>query len=296
MNHDAIRSRPNHAPRSSSTQLPPEATVPVSAGSSAAPATETVLAVRHWTERLFSFTVTRNPGFRFQSGQFTLVGLTVDGRPVQRPYSMVNAHYDTTLEFLSVKITDGPLTSRLRHIVPGDRLLIGRKPTGTLVQDSLLPGRILYLFATGTGLAPFLSLIKDPAIYERFERVVLTHTSRRKSDLVYAEHITRELPAHDLLGDVIQKQLIYYPSVTGEPFHTPGRITKLIETGRMSADLALPPLDPATDRVMICGSAALLIDLRALLVQRGFQEGSLARPGEFVVENAFVTPGSRRRP
>jgi len=263
-------------------------------GDRAAPAlpavlsSETVLGVRHWTERLFSFTLTRDPGFRFQSGQFTLLGLMVDGRPLLRPYSMASAPYDEALEFLSVKMANGPLTSRLRHIAPGAAVLIGRKPTGTLVQDSLLPGRTLYLFATGTGLAPFLSLIKDPDLYARFDRVVLTHTSRLVRELVHAEHITQELPRHELLGEMVRERLIYYPSVTGEAFRTPGRITGLIESGQMSADLGLPPLDPATDRAMICGSTALLADLGALLVRRGFREGSLSRPGEFVIEKAFV--------
>lgn len=250
--------------------------------------TETVLTVRHWTERLFSFTLTRNIGFRFQSGQFTLLGLMVDGRPLLRPYSMASAYYDTTLEFLSVKMANGPLTSRLRHIVPGAAVLVGRKPTGTLVQDSLLPGRTLYLFSTGTGLAPFLSLIKDPDLYARFDRIILTHTSRLVKELVHAEHIIHELPRHELVGEMVRERLIYYPSVTGEPFRTSGRITRLIESGRMSADLGLPPLDPATDRAMICGSTALLVDLGALLVRRGFREGSLSRPGEFVIEKAFV--------
>lgn len=250
--------------------------------------TETVLAVRHWTERLFSFTLSRDIGFRFQSGQFTLLGLMVDGRPLLRPYSMASAHYDTTLEFLSVKMANGPLTSRLRHIAPGAAVLIGRKPTGTLVLDSLLPGRTLYLFSTGTGLAPFLSLVKDPDLYARFDRIILTHTSRLAKELVHAEHITHELPRHELLGEMVRERLIYYPSVTGEPFRTSGRITRLIESGRMSADLGLPPLDPATDRAMICGSTALLADLGALLVRRGFREGSLSRPGEFVIEKAFL--------
>jgi len=249
---------------------------------------ETVLSVRHWTERLFSFTLTRDPAFRFQSGQFTLLGLMVDGRPLLRPYSMASAPYDEVLEFLSVKVAKGLLTSRLRHIAPGAAVLIGRKPTGTLVQDSLLPGRTLYLFATGTGLAPFLSLIRDPDLYGRFHRVVLTHTCRQVSELVHAEHISQELPRHELLGEMVRERLTYYPSVTGETFRTPGRITGLIESGRMGTDLGLPPLDPATDRAMICGSTALLSDLGALLARRGFREGSLSRPGEFVIEKAFV--------
>ena len=273
----------------SATQPPgPEAADRSAPAPPAVLSTETVLGVRHWTERLFSFTLTRNPGFRFQSGQFTLLGLMVDGRPLLRPYSMASAPYDEALEFLSIKTANGPLTSRLRHIAPGAAVLIGRKPTGTLVQDSLLPGRTLYLFATGTGLAPFLSLIKDPDVYARFDRVVLTHTSRLVSELVHAEHILQELPRHELLGEMVRERLIYYPSVTGEPFRTPGRITALIESGKMGTDLGLPPLDPATDRAMICGSTALLADLGVLLVRRGFREGSLSRPGEFVIEKAFV--------
>lgn len=286
--HQPTRLRSGDAPLSAAQSSGPEDANRAAVVVPASLSTETVLAVRHWTERLFSFTLTRDPGFRFQSGQFTLVGLIVDGRPLLRPYSMASAHYDATLEFLSIKIVNGPLTSRLRHLTPGAAVLIGRKPTGTLVQDSLLPGRTLYLFATGTGLAPFLSLIKDPDLYARFDRVVLTHTSRLVRELVHAEHISQELPRHELLGGMIRERLIYYPSVTGEPFRTSGRITGLIESGKMSTDLGLPPLDPATDRAMICGSTALLADMGALLVRRGFREGSLSRPGEFVVEKAFV--------
>lgn len=286
--HQPTRLRSGDAPLSAAQSSGPEDANRAAAVVPASLSTETVLAVRHWTERLFSFTLTRDPGFRFQSGQFTLVGLIVDGRPLLRPYSMASAHYDATLEFLSIKIVNGPLTSRLRHLTPGAAVLIGRKPTGTLVQDSLLPGHTLYLFATGTGLAPFLSLIKDPDLYARFDRVVLTHTSRLVRELVHAEHISQELPRHELLGEMVRERLIYYPSVTGEPFRTSGRITGLIESGKMSTDLGLPPLDPATDRAMICGSTALLADMGALLVRRGFREGSLSRPGEFVVEKAFV--------
>jgi ferredoxin--NADP+ reductase len=286
--HQSTRLIPEDTALSAIQPLGPEGADRAAPALPAVLSTETVLAVRHWTERLFSFTLTRNPGFRFQSGQFTLLGLMVDGRPLLRPYSMASAQYDTALEFLSVKMANGPLTSRLRHIAPGATVLIGRKPTGTLVQDSLLPGRTLYLFATGTGLAPFLSLVKDPDLYTRFDRVVLTHTSRLVKELVHAEHITHELPRHELLGEIVRERLIYYPSVTGEPFRTSGRITGLIESGRMSADLGLPPLDPTTDRAMICGSTALLVDLGALLVRRGFREGSLSRPGEFVIEKAFV--------
>lgn len=249
---------------------------------------ETVLAVRHWTERLFGFTLTRNQGFRFESGQFTMLGLEVGGRQLLRPYSMASAHYEQTLEFLSVKVPDGPLTSRLQHIAPGEMVLVGRKATGTLVLESLLPGRTLYLFATGTGLAPFLSLIKDPSVYMQFERVVLTHTCRKVNELVGTECITHELPRHEWIGELLRERLIYYPSVTREPFRTPGRITRLIEDGTVFADIGLPPLDPATDRAMVCGSMAFLADMDALLRGYGFWEGSLSRPGKFVIEKAFV--------
>lgn len=249
---------------------------------------ESVLGVRHWTERLFTFTVTRNPGFRFESGQFAMLGLEVNGRLLLRPYSMASAHYDETLEFVSVKVPHGALTSRLQHIVPGETVMVGRKATGTLVLDSLLPGRTLYLFGTGTGIAPFLSLIKDPTIYMQFERVVLTHTCRKVTELRGTDCVTSELPAHQWIGELVREQLIYYPSVTREPFRTVGRVTQLLEEGRIHADLGLLPLDSEVDRAMVCGSMAFLADMSAILFKRGFREGSLSRPGTFDIEKAFV--------
>ena len=201
---------------------------------------------------------------------------------------MASAHYGDTLEFVSVKVPYGLLTSRLQHIAPGETVVVGRKATGTLVLDSLLPGRTLYLFATGTGIAPFLSLIKDPNIYAQFERVVLTHTCRKVTELVGTECVTRELPAQQCIGELVRERLIYYPTVTREPFRTQGRVTQLIEKGRMHADLDLPPLDPQADRAMVCGGVAFLADMRAVLSRRGFREGSLSRPGTFVIERAFV--------
>ncbi len=249
---------------------------------------ERVLTVHHWTERLFSFTCTRDAGLRFENGQFAMIGLEVDGKPLLRAYSIASANYQDELEFLSIKVPSGPLTSRLAHIRVGDSLLVGRKPTGTLLLENLRPGRNLYLLATGTGLAPFMSLIKDPLAYERFERVILTHTVRQVGELAYVNHIRHELPRHEFLGEDIAAKLSYYPTVTREEFMNRGRITGLIQSGKIFEDLSLPPFDPAQDRVMICGSAEMLADTEKLLVERGFDEGNNARPGSYVVEKAFA--------
>jgi len=182
---------------------------------------ERVLSVRHWTDTLFSFTTTRDPGFRFENGQFTMIGLPVNGRPLLRAYSLVSANHEDTLEFFSIKVQDGPLTSRLQHLKEGDPIIVGRKATGTLLLDNLLPGRHLYLVGTGTGLAPFLSLVKDPEVYERFEKIVLIHGCRHVAELAYGERITHELPSHEFLGDSVREKLIYYPTVTREAFPTP---------------------------------------------------------------------------
>ncbi len=247
-----------------------------------------VLSVHHWTDRLFSFTCTRDPAFRFQSGQFTMIGLAVDGRPLVRAYSMVSPHYEETLEFLSIKVQDGPLTSRLQHIVVDDTVLIGRKASGTLLMQNLTPGRTLYLFATGTGLAPFMSIIRDPDIYERFETVVLVHGCREVAELAYQQIIEKELPANEYFGEQVTKQLRYYPTVTREAFRNQGRLPTLIEGGKLFSDLGLPPIDPATDRAMLCGSPEMLKDIRAILDARGFDEGNMSRPGSYVIERAFV--------
>ncbi|WP_312161413.1 ferredoxin--NADP reductase [Phenylobacterium sp.] len=248
---------------------------------------EHVTHVHHWTDQLFTFRTTRSPALRFQSGQFVMIGLEVAGRPLVRAYSIASPHYAEELEFYSIKVADGPLTSRLQSIQVGDEVLVGRKPTGTLVLDALLPGRTLYLLATGTGLAPFLSLARDPEVYDRFERVVLTHTCRAEADLGYRE-LLETLHAHPELGEFVGERLSYYPTLTRGAFKTQGRITDLIESGKLARDLDLPPLDPSNDRLMVCGGPPMLADLRALLDARGFAEGSLAEPGAYVYEKAFA--------
>jgi ferredoxin--NADP+ reductase len=250
--------------------------------------TETVLSVRHWTDTLFSFTATRDPGFRFINGQFTMIGLTVDGRPLLRAYSMCSANHEDELAFFSIKVPDGPLTSRLQSIQPGDKLLVGGKPVGTLIQDNLLPGKTLYLLGTGTGLAPFVSIIKDPDVYDRYEHIVLAHGCREIAELGYGELVVNELLEDEIFGPMAAEKLLYYPTVTREAFRNTGRITTLLESGKLPADLGLPPLNRETDRVMLCGSPAMLTDLHAMLRDRGFDEGNHSEPGHFVIEKAFV--------
>jgi ferredoxin--NADP+ reductase len=250
--------------------------------------TERVLEVRHYTDRLFSFKTTRDPAFRFLNGQFTMIGLEVDGKPLLRAYSMASSNHEDNLEFFSIKVADGPLTSRLQNIKVGDHVLVGRKPVGTLIQDSLLPGRTLYLCATGTGLAPFLSVIKDPEAYDRYDTIVLAHGTRFIAEQAYDEFITRTLPEDEFIGELVRPKLRYYPTVTREPYVHNGRITALLESGQLPADLGLPPLNRETDRVMLCGSPVFLKDMVTMLHERGFEEGANNRPGHFVVEKAFV--------
>ena len=249
---------------------------------------ERVLSVHHWTDRLFSFTTTRDQALRFSNGHFTMIGLRVNEKPLLRAYSIASPNYAEHLEFLSIKVQDGPLTSRLQHIQVGDSIVVGRKPTGTLLIDYLLPAKRLYLLATGTGLAPFLSTIRDPETYEKFEQVILVHGVRTVDELAYHDLILDHLPSHEFLGDLIASQLLYYPTVTREDFRNVGRIPDLIESGKLFSDLDLPPLDPATDRAMICGSPGMLKDLKHLLEARGFNEGNTSRPGDFVIERAFA--------
>ncbi len=249
---------------------------------------ERVLSVHHWTDRLFSFTTTRDASLRFANGHFTMIGLRVDGKPMLRAYSIASANHEDHLEFLSIKVHAGPLTSRLQHIQVGDPIIVGRKPTGTLVIDYLLPGKRLYLFGTGTGLAPFLSIVRDPATYEKFEQIILVHGVRTADELAYHDLLVEHLPSHEFLGDLVSQQLRYYPTVTRQSYRNMGRVTTLIESGKLFTDLGLPPLSPAHDRAMICGSPAMLRDLKHLLEQRGFKEGNTSTPGDFVIERAFA--------
>lgn len=249
---------------------------------------ETVTWVQHWTDSLFSFRTTRDPSLRFSSGQFVMVGLEVEGKPLVRAYSIASPAWHDELEFYSIKVADGPLTSRLQKIKVGDPVLIGRKPTGTLVLDGLRPGKRLYMLGTGTGLAPWLSLARDPEVYDRFDEVVVTHTVREIADLNYRELFESELPNDEILGELIGGKLRYYPTVTREPFRTNGRITDLITSGKLFEDLDVPPLDPKVDRLMLCGGPSVLADLKQILLDRGYEEGSVASPGDFVLEKAFV--------
>ena len=250
---------------------------------------EKVLAVHHWNDFLFSFTTTRDPTLRFENGQFVMIGLEVDGRPLMRAYSFASPNWEEHLEFFSIKVPDGPLTSRLQHLKVGDELLVSRKPTGTLVHHDLKPGKNLYLFSTGTGLAPFLSIIRDPETWERFEKVILTHGVRTVKDLAYEDLITRELPQHEFLGEAVREKLIYYPTVSREPFRNEGRLDHLIESGKLCADIGLSPLNPVTDRAMICGSPSMLKSIEALLNERGFEVSPrIGTPGDYVIERAFV--------
>ncbi|MCR5865724.1 MAG: ferredoxin--NADP reductase [Aquincola tertiaricarbonis] len=249
---------------------------------------EKVLSVHHWTDRLFTFTTTRDAGLRFSNGHFTMIGLRVNGKPLLRAYSIVSPNYEEHLEFLSIKVPDGPLTSKLQHIQVGDTVIVGKKPTGTLLIDYLLPGKRLYLVGTGTGLAPFMSIIRDPATYEKFEQVVLIHGVRQKDELAYHDLVADHLPKHEFLGEMISQQLLYYPTVTRESYRNMGRVTDLMVSGKLFQDLGVPNIDPAEDRVMICGSPAMLRDLKHLLEERKFKEGNTTTPGDFVIERAFA--------
>lgn len=250
---------------------------------------ERVTEVHHWNDTLFSFKTTRSQGLRFHNGHFVMIGLEVEGKPLLRAYSIASANYEEHLEFFSIKVQDGKLTSRLQHLKVGDAVLVSKKPTGTLVLDDLKPGKNLFLFGTGTGLAPFMSIIKDPDAYEKFEKIILVHGVRYVNELAYSDYIKHELPDNEFLGEMVRQKLVYYPCVTREEFQTIGRVTTLIESGQMCEDVGLPPLNPETDRGMICGSPAMLADIRALLDARGFQVSpGVGQPGDYVFERAFV--------
>lgn len=256
---------------------------------SAALSVEEVRSVRHWNDHLFSFSITRPASFRFRSGEFVMIGLPGDGRPLLRAYSIASPAYADELEFLSIKVPDGPLTSRLQAIQPGDQIFLGRKPTGTLVADALLPGSRLFLLSTGTGLAPFLSLARDPDIYDRFGQIILVHCVRSARDLAFRAALESQLADDPLVQDQALLQFSYLPTVTREPFHTTGRIPALIESGRLFDGLTGPhAFDPAMDRIMLCGSMDMIRDLAGRLDGLGFAEGSNAKPGEYVIERAFA--------
>ncbi len=251
--------------------------------------TERVLSVRHWNDSLFSFTTTRDRALRFENGQFVMIGLPGDNKPVMRAYSIVSANYEDHLEFFSIKVPNGPLTSRLQHLAEGDDILVSRKPTGTLLISDVHPGRNLYLLSTGTGLAPFLAIVRDPDTYERFDNIIVVHGVRYTEDLAYADLFQHELPNDEIFGDMVREQLHYYPIVSREPFRHQGRLTTFLDEGQIQADLELEPLDPEHDRAMICGSPAMLEDTAALLDRRGFQiSPHIGAPGDYVIERAFV--------
>lgn len=249
---------------------------------------ETVLAVRHWTDKLFSFRITRPPTFRFRSGEFVMIGLMVEGKPLLRAYSIASPSWDEELEFFSIKVPDGPLTSRLQTIEVGDKVLLGKKPTGTLVLDALKPGKRLYMYSTGTGIAPFVSLMKDPETYERYEQVIITHTCRQTAELEYGKEQVNAMPDDPLVGEEAVKKLFHYTTTTRDDYARQGRITQHIKTGVLFSELDVPPLDPETDRVMICGSMDMIKDVAALVETYGLTEGSNAAPAEFVIEKAFA--------
>ena len=251
--------------------------------------TERVLEVKHWNESLFSFRTTRDRGLRFENGQFVMLGLEVEGRPLLRAYSIASANHEEHLEFFSIKVPDGPLTSRLQHLQPDQELIVGKKPTGSLLLHDLKPGKHLYMFATGTGLAPFLSFVRDPEVYDRFEKVVLVHGVRTVSELAYADYLTRELPEDEFFGEMVREKLIYYPTVTREPYRNRGRLTDLLTSGQLTSDIGLPELDPQADRAMICGGPSMLVDLRRILDDRGFEVSPhIGTAGDYVFERAFV--------
>ncbi|MCC5982594.1 MAG: ferredoxin--NADP reductase [Oceanicaulis sp.] len=250
-----------------------------------------VLEVRHYTDTLFSFRTARPQSFRFRTGEFVMIGLAGEGKPTLRAYSLAGPSWDDALEFYSIKVEDGALTSRLKHIRPGDRVLVGRKPTGTLVLDALLPGKRLFLLSTGTGIAPFASIVREPDVYARHDQVILTHTCRTAAELTYSRELVAGLKDDPLVGDSAPEQLVYFSSVTREDGPQTGRITDLIQSGLFFKSTQQARFDPEHDRVMICGSLAMLEELKALFEGLGFTEGSNARPGSFVVEKAFSGDG-----
>jgi ferredoxin--NADP+ reductase len=270
-----------------------EHTVLTQAATPVLPDAQTVTRVRHYTDKLFAFRVTRPRSLRFRSGEFVMIGLPGEnGRPLLRAYSIASPAWDDELEFYSIKVEDGPLTSRLQHVRPGDQIILRPKAVGTLVHDALLPGRRLWMFATGTGFAPFASLLREPETWDKYDEVVITHTVRDVAELAYGREVVEGLADDELIGEMVGDKLRYYPTTTREASPRMGRITTLIESGEVFRDLGVPPLDPATDRAMVCGSLAFNLDIKALLERAGLREGANSEPAEFVVEKAFVGEGA----
>lgn len=250
--------------------------------------TQNVTEVHHWNDTLFSFKTTRDRSLRFENGHFVMLGLPVDGKPLLRAYSIASPNYEEGLEFLSIKVADGALTSRLQNIKVGDEILVSSKPTGTLVVDHLLEGRNLYLISTGTGLAPFISIIQDPEVYEKFDKVIVTHGVRYSSELAYQQLITEHLPNNEFFGEEVREKLVYYPSVTREDYATTGRLTDLMASGKLFSDVGLEQASPEHDRFMICGSPSMLKDTCSILNSWGFEESRHGIKGHYVIERAFV--------
>jgi ferredoxin/flavodoxin---NADP+ reductase len=256
------------------------------------PDAQTVTSVKHWTDRLFSFRVSRPQSLRFRSGEFVMIGLMGDnGKPLLRAYSIASPAWDDELEFYSIKVPDGPLTSKLQHIQPGDHIILRPKPVGTLVHDALLPGKRLWLLSTGTGFAPFASLLREPETYEKYESVIMMHTCREVAELAYGRELVESLQDDPLIGDMVAGKLLYYPTTTREASARMGRVTDNLSSGKVFTDLNLPPMDPATDRAMVCGSLAFNVDVKAILEGFGLREGANSEPLEYVVEKAFVGDG-----
>lgn len=256
------------------------------------PDAQTVTAVQHWTDRLFSFRVSRPQSLRFRSGEFVMIGLMGDnGKPLLRAYSIASPNWDEELEFYSIKVPDGPLTSKLQHIKVGDEIILRPKPVGTLVHDALLPGKRLWFLATGTGLAPFASLMRDPETYEKYDQVIMMHTCREAEELEYGRQLVENLKTDELIGEMVEGKLLYYPTTTREQTAHMGRITDNLTSGKVFADLGLPPMNPVEDRAMVCGSLAFNVDVKAVLEGFGLREGANSEPLEYVVEKAFVGEG-----
>lgn len=250
---------------------------------------ETVTHVHHWNETLFSFRTTRDPGFRFENGHFTMIGLNQnEAKLPMRAYSIASANYEEEMEFFSIKVPNGPLTAHLQKVKVGDEIVVSKKPTGTLLADNLRPGKHLYLLATGTGLAPFISIIKDPEIYERFDKIILTHGVRHQNELAYQQLIEHDLPNNPYFGEQIREKLLYYPTVTRETYRNNGRLTDLMRSGKLFNDLGLPKANTGDDRFMLCGSPSMLKDFATLLQSHGFAESRNGKPAEYVIERAFV--------